>query len=282
MSRIPLLICSLLLASCATPTGRPAPLLHGLSGDIEPGGMVIGATDPDTDVSLDGRALRVTPDGHFVFGFGRDATGRAVLTLRRGGRSERHEYELAHRDWRIQRVDGVPQRTVAPPGPELLKRIHREVKMVRDARATDSDRTAFLEHFRWPLTGPITGVYGSQRVYNGKPGRPHYGVDIARPRGTIVRAPADGVVTLVDADMFYSGGTLIVDHGYGVSSTFIHLSRILVKKGQRVAQGQPIARVGSSGRATGAHLDWRVNWYQTRLDPQTLVPAMATVRASSP
>ena len=133
---------------------------------------------------------------------------------------------------------------------------------------------AFLSDFQWPLTGRISGVYGSQRVYNGKPGRPHYGVDVARPTGTVVVAPADAVVTLVQQNNYYSGGTLIMDHGYGVSSTMIHLSEVLVNDGQTVKQGDPVAKVGASGRATGPHLDWRLNWFEVKLDPVTVVPPM--------
>lgn len=146
--------------------------------------------------------------------------------------------------------------------------------MVGKARRRSEDRQDFLNTYRWPLIGPITGVFGSQRVYNGTPGRPHYGVDVARPVGATVIAPNSGVVTLVHNDMFYSGGTLIIDHGQGISSTFIHLSKILVAPGQEVETGQPIAEVGATGRATGPHLDWRMNWHGQRLDPALLVGPM--------
>ena len=139
--------------------------------------------------------------------------------------------------------------------------------LVREARTVDDKRTDFLTGFVKPLEGPITGVYGSRRVYNGTPGNPHYGLDIAAPTGTEVFAPAPGVVTLVHRDMFYSGGTLLIDHGYGISSTFIHLSELLVEEGQQVTPSDPIARVGATGRATGPHLDWRINWFDVRLDP---------------
>ena len=146
--------------------------------------------------------------------------------------------------------------------------------MAADARKVDLPLPGFAEVFQWPLIGPISGVYGSQRFYNGVAGSPHFGVDIARPTGSQVSAPASGVVTLVHPDMFYSGGTLIIDHGHGISSTFIHLSEILVKEGDAIHQGQVIAKVGQTGRATGPHLDWRMNWFEERLDPQLLMGPM--------
>ena len=168
----------------------------------------------------------------------------------------------------------MPQRTVEPPPEAVLKRIRHEVAEIKTARDTDSALLAFLSDFQWPLTGRISGVYGSQRIYNGKPGNPHLGVDIAAPTGSPVIAPASGVVTLVHEDMFYSGGTLVIDHGLGLSSTFIHLHKVLVKEGQEIRQGDLIAEIGASGRATGPHLDWRMNWYQERLDPQWFMGAM--------
>src|SRR5690606_22525561 len=164
--------------------------------------------------------------------------------------------------------------TVTPP-PEVAARIEREALQVAAARAIDSDLQTFLDGFAWPLTGRISGVYGSQRIYNGKPGRPHFGVDVAAPVGTRVRAPADGAVILAEPDLFFSGGTLIVDHGYGVSSTLMHLSTVLVKTGDRVLAGQEVAEVGPTGRASGPHLDWRINWFNVRLDPQLIAPPMA-------
>lgn len=289
MFRTPLLIASLLFSLSAgvlpaqdkpEPQSQETTLLQSLSGEVAPGSLVIGKTRPGATVLLDGRELRQTADGHFVFGFGRDAEGLVGLTLKQGDIEESHVFELAERQWDIQRIEGVPQETVDPPSGELLERIRAEAGEVREARRADSDLTDFLKGFQWPLQGPVTGVYGSQRFYNGEPRRPHYGVDIARPAGTPVKAPAGGRVTLVHPDMFYSGGTLIIDHGYGVSSTFIHLKDILVEEGQEVAQGDTIATVGASGRSTGAHLDWRINWYQRRIDPQTLVGEMEMAKGA--
>ncbi|MFT6420077.1 MAG: murein DD-endopeptidase MepM/ murein hydrolase activator NlpD [Porticoccus sp.] len=238
-----------------------------LKGELVQGGMLVGQVTPGEQVEVMGRPVRVDDQGLFVFGLGRDAPAEIKLTHTNGGNEVvTYSYAVAQRVYREQRVEGVPQKTVTPP-PEVLERIRREATLVREARTVDDRRTDFLSGFVKPLEGPITGVYGSRRVYNGTPGNPHYGLDIAAPTGTEVFAPAPGVVTLVHRDMFYSGGTLLIDHGYGISSTFIHLSELLVEEGQQVAPGDPIARVGATGRATGPHLDWRINWFEVRLDP---------------
>lgn len=242
-------------------------LLVSLRGEPAPGALLIGQVQPGTQVRLGARVLNTTPDGYFVMGFGRNEHGQKTLSLRRDTLSETRLLTLVPREWNIQRIEGVPQQTVTPP-PERLARIRSESALVAAARRTDSKRTDFLMPFVWPASGPITGVYGSQRYYNGEPRNPHYGVDIAGPHGAPVIAPADGKVTLAHPDMFYSGGTLLMDHGYGISSTFIHLHKVLVEEGQEVKQGDVIGEIGASGRATGPHLDWRINWYNDRLDPQ--------------
>lgn len=238
-----------------------------LSGELVQGGMVIGKVSPGERVELMGRDIRVDDDGLFVFGLGRDAPPQLdVLTRNGSDKPQHHRFAVQQRTYQEQRVDGVPQQTVTPPK-EVLERIRREAALVANARTGDDPRLDFLAGFRKPLEGPITGVYGSRRIYNGTPGNPHYGLDIAAPTGTNVFAPAPGVVKLVHQDMFYSGGTLIIDHGHGISSTFIHLSAVLAKEGQVVTPGDLIAKVGATGRATGPHLDWRINWFDVRLDP---------------
>ena len=245
-----------------------------LTGKFIQGGMVIGKTIPGAKITLNKQPLRITPAGDFAFGFDRDEQSQISLEVTEPGKqSITHSLTIAQREYKIQRVEGVPQRTVTP-SEESLARIREETAQVKKARATDSDLTYFLQTFQWPLIGPLTGFYGSQRYYNGEPRRPHYGLDIAAPKGTLVYAPADGVVTLAHPDMFYSGGTLIMDHGYGISSTFIHLSEVLVKPGDKIKQGDAIAKVGAGGRSTGPHLDWRINWYSVRLDPQLIMPPM--------
>lgn len=273
-----------LLALCVAAPALAAPETAAtlqLRGALSQGGLVIGRVEPGARVQLDGRPVRVTPEGVFAIGFDRDAPAHALLTeIAPGGAQRRHTLQVARREYDIQRVTGVPQQTVEPP-PEQLQRILREQKQVESARAVDSDRLDFSASFQWPLVGRISGVYGSQRVYNGKPGRPHYGVDVAAPLGTPVRAPADATVTLAEPDLFFSGGTLIMDHGHGVSSTFMHLSRLLVQPGQTVRAGQVVAEVGASGRASGPHLDWRINWFGVRIDPQLVAAPMPVASGSA-
>lgn len=262
-------LCLLLLSFVA---GQASALT--LRGDELQGGMMIGQVDPGDRVEVDGKPVRVSDEGIFLLGFGRDASDRTqVRVLRDGKAKETRELQIAKREYNIQRIDGLPKSKVSPPKQDWA-RIKREAAMARKARDRDDPRTDFLTGFIWPVEGPISGVYGSQRILNGEPRRPHFGVDIARPVGTPVVAPADGLVTLVHKDMFYSGGTLIIDHGHRLSSTFLHLHRIHVKEGDRVKQGDLIAEVGKTGRVTGAHLDWRMNLRDARIDPQLLVPPM--------
>lgn len=250
-------------------------------GAWQQGGMVVGRVAPIAKVALAGRRVEVGREGYFVLGLGRDAPAVAVLTITDPLGQRTLKFEVAQRQYEVQRIDGVPQRTVTPP-PEVLNRIQHEQALVDRARARISVRQDFLEGFARPLEGPITGVYGSARIYNGVPKNPHYGLDIAAPTGTLVYAPAAGQVSLTHPDMYFSGGTLILDHGQGLSSTFIHLSEILVQEGMEVARGEPIARVGATGRATGPHLDWRMNWRDERIDPQMVLDHFPAQRQTSP
>ena len=245
-----------------------------LQPSYKQGAVVRGKAPVNTQVFVGDRALRLSADGKFVFGIGRDTKNDQRLTIvEANGHKSIVDLTVQARRYNIQRVEGVPEKTVNPPEADLA-RIRKESSLAATARNIDSTLTDFSASFVWPLIGPITGVYGSQRVYNGTPKNPHFGVDVARPTGTVVTAPAGGIVRLAYDDMYFSGGTLIVDHGHGLTSTFMHLSAILVQEGQRIEQGDPIAKVGSTGRATGPHLDWRMNWYEHRVDPQTLVGPM--------
>ncbi|KAA9133575.1 M23 family metallopeptidase [Marinihelvus fidelis] len=235
---------------------------------------MFGQALPGSEVTLDGEAVMVSADGQFVFGFGRDDAGTVTLqVLEPGTETESVELTIAAREYNIERVDGLPPKTVTPD-PESLARIRREGAMVSSARARRDDRTDFADGFTWPATGRLSGFYGSQRVLNGEPRRPHFGVDVAAPTGTPVTAPAPGVVTLAEPDLYYSGGTVVLDHGMGLSSSFLHLSAVDVTVGQDVAQGDLIGKIGATGRATGPHLDWRMNWLDKRVDPQPLVGEM--------
>lgn len=245
-----------------------------LTGELTTGALIRGQVPPGSQVWLNERPLSVSGAGDFVFGFGRDAEADQKLRVRYpDGREETRPLRLARRDYPVQRINGVAQKYVEPD-PKQVERIKSENQLVREARERHLDRRDFLQSFIWPAKGPISGVFGSQRIFNGQPRAPHYGVDVAAPAGAPVVAPAAGVVTLAHPDMFLSGGTLILDHGHGVSSTFIHLSEILVKPGQEVRQGELIARVGATGRATGPHLHWAMNWFDVRLDPALVVPPM--------
>jgi hypothetical protein len=247
-----------------------------IEGDFVQGGLVFGQAAPGAEVALDGRAVRVTKTGRFIFGFGRDAAPNAVLeVIWPDGRAEMRHLVVAKRDYQIQRIDGLPPKMVTPPE-AVLARIRAENALIAEARAVDRPEPLFESGFVWPVTGPISGVFGSQRVLNGKPRRPHYGVDIAAPAGTLVKAPADGVVAIADSDMYYTGGTVLLDHGHGLTSVYSHMKEVWVEEGVRLHQGDPLGIVGATGRVTGAHLDWRINWFDQRLDPALLVPPMPT------
>ena len=245
-----------------------------LDGNAIEGGLMLGRTDPGTVVTFDGRKLRLTPDGRFVIGFSRDAKPKATLTLRHADGTVRTEtIPVKQRKYKIQRIDGLPPKMVTPPK-EVWERIKRDRAAIKRARSRDGAEPHFLAGWIWPTKGRISGVYGSQRILNGTPRQPHYGIDIAAPAGTPVVAPSDGVITLVARDMYYTGGTIILDHGHGLSSAFLHMRDISVTEGQKVSKGEAIGTVGSTGRSTGPHLDWRINLFEARIDPSLLVPPM--------
>ena len=266
-----LLLIILLLCFAAASVAEPQ-----LEGAFTQGGLLRGRVTPETQVYYGERALNISADGRFLLGFGRDAASKQALTLLEpSGKRHVEQLQISQRDYRIQRVNGISKKMMAP-NREDLRRIRQEAAQAAKVRQLDSDRTNCNESFIWPLHGPITGVYGSQRIFNGEPRRPHFGIDIAAPIGTPVVAPAGGKITLAHPGMFFSGSTLIIDHGHGLSSSFLHLQKILVAEGASVQQGETIATVGASGRVTGPHLDWRINWFEQRLDPALLVPPMPT------
>lgn len=231
------------------------------------GSLVFGKVPAGSKVDYAGRSLRVSGYGTVVLGVGRDEKGPLLvgITLSDGSRQEAR-IAVTARDWPVERVNGVPPKTVNPP-PAIAERIKREQAKVTAARDRDDDRTDFTKPFVWPVQGRISGRFGNGRVYNGQPGAGHSGMDIAAPNGTPVKAPAAGIVTFAGPDLYLTGGTLLLDHGYGISSNFLHLSRIDVEVGNRVEQGQVIAAVGATGRATGPHLHWGMNWFDVRVDP---------------
>jgi len=258
------------LASLIAIISIPSVFALEITGEWQQGAVIIGQVPAGVSVEYKQRKLQLTEDGKFVIGLGRDAPAIAEIITTTQGKTETHQFEVKARIYNIQRVEGVPQATVEP-NKEQDERIAREAALVTKARKADLPLTFFTQKFQWPVIGPISGVYGSQRIYNGTPKAPHFGVDIAKPVGAMVKAPVGGVVTLAHPDMFLSGGTLVIDHGHGLSSTFIHLSKILVKENDKISQGQDIALVGQTGRASGPHLHWAMNWFDERVDPQLLV-----------
>lgn len=242
-----------------------------LTAEPKQGSMIVGRVNADAQVLFNDKKLRINPQGYFVFGVGRDAPAKIELTVISQQNQVKYPIQIASREWQVERIDGLPPSKVSPKSKEVLSRIKREAKLVRHARNTESEVDYFKMPFIMPAEGRISGVYGSQRILNGEPKRPHYGLDVANKVGTKVIAPADGVVLLTHEDMFYSGGTLIIDHGHGISSTYIHLNSIDVAVGQQLKQGDVIGTIGATGRATGPHLDWRLNWFNTRLDPHLLI-----------
>ena len=236
-------------------------------GKFVQGSFILGKTEPDSEVFIDKKRVKVTTDGYFAFGLGRDRKNDVVITIN----EKKIVKKVFKRKYKIQRIDGLEEKKVTPPE-EVYERIKRENKWIGEARAINSDLTFFKNKFAIPVKNAIiTGVYGSQRILNGKPKWPHYGLDFAADEGTKIKAMLDGIVTLAEPDLFYTGGTLIFDHGHGISTLYMHMEKILVKRGQKVKQGDIIGTVGSSGRATGAHLDVRLNWFQIRLDPATVL-----------
>ncbi len=238
-----------------------------LVGSFKQGGMVLGQTEPGDKIFLDDRVVMVSPDGRFIMGFGRDAEEKSTLRIiSPTGKEEVLTLTIAPQTYAIDRVDGLPEKTVTIPEEEKIRR-QKEQSMVKSARNPITEIMDWAGGFLKPAEGRITGVYGSQRILNGQPRWPHYGLDIAGDTGTLVRAPAGGIVRLAETDFLLEGGIIIIDHGFGVNSTFLHLSRVNVREGQRVERGDDIGTIGMTGRATGPHLDWRVNWGSVRLDP---------------
>jgi len=244
-----------------------APEQIALTGEIKQGGLLVGKTLAQNTVTLNGKDITVSKSGDYTFGFSRDdnKSYQLVITSVNGDRVEK-TLTPEKRSYNIQRIEGI-KKSIMQPNPKSVARARQDSKQVKTARKVASTLDYFAHGFIAPIEGTITGVYGSQRVYNGVPKNPHFGLDYAGKAGDPVKAPASGTVLLWVPDMFYSGGTMIIDHGHGVSSTFLHLSNSYVKQGDTVEQGQTVAAVGKSGRATGPHLDWRINWFNVKIDP---------------
>ncbi|HSR65518.1 MAG TPA: M23 family metallopeptidase [Xanthomonadaceae bacterium] len=280
-----MLLYALLLAGCTlhAPALRAVdpPAAHPtlvLPDAAQQGALVVGHATPGSTVRTEGRVLRLSADGRFVFGLPRDAQGEVVVEVEaRDLPPTIRRLRVLPREWPVERIVGAPPETVQPP-PEIAARIAREQARVDAARSRDDARDDYAMRFDWPVAGRVSGRFGNQRVYvlpdgTDVAGAPHSGMDIAAPAGTPVRAPAAGIVSFAAPDLYLTGGTVLLDHGHGVSSSFLHLSRIDVQVGQRVGRGETIGAVGATGRATGPHLHWGMNWFGVRVDPLLVLQA---------
>ena len=239
-------------------------------GNFSQGNYILGKTEPNTKIIVNKTEVRVSKDGYFVFGIDRDRKYDLVITKISNGKKEKIVKKILKRKYKIQRIDGLPENKVTPPE-SVYKRIKAENNRIGEARAINSELNFFKDKFIMPVDGIITGVYGSQRILNGKPKWPHYGIDIAAKQGTQIKSSATGIVTMAEDDLYYTGGTIIMDHGHGISTIYSHLENVLVSVGDKINQGDIIGTVGSTGRSTGPHLDFRINWFQTRLDPMSVL-----------
>jgi len=240
-------------------------------GNFKQGSFILGKTNPNSKVFIDDRKVRVSNDGYFAFGLDRDRKNNVLIKIINKKEIKLIEKKVFKRKYKIQRIDGLPPKQVTPP-PEVYERIKKDNILIGKARAIDSKLVFFKDKFIYPIDKYIiTGVYGSQRILNGKPRRPHYGIDFHAPEGTPVKSMMDGVVTLVENDMYFTGGTIIFDHGHGISTLYMHMKDINVKKGQKVKKGEIVGTLGQSGRATGPHLDIRLNWFDVKLDPASIL-----------
>ena len=239
-------------------------------GKFIQGHYIIGITDPSTKIIIDKKNVRVSKDGYFVFGIDRDRKFDLVITKIKNNKKEKITKKILKRKYNIQKIDGLDEKKVTPPE-SVYKRIKDENNKIGEARSIDPDLPFVKKRFIMPVEGIISGVYGSQRILNGKPKWPHYGIDIAAKQGTMIKSSGSGTVTMAEDDLYYTGGTIIMDHGHGISTIYSHLHSVMVSVGDQINQGDIIGTVGSTGRSTGPHLDFRVNWFQTRLDPMSLI-----------
>ena len=241
-------------------------------GKFEQGSFILGKTNPGAKVLIDNKKVRVSKTGYFAFGLDRDRKNDVRITIIENEKIKIIEKKVLKREYKIQRIDGLPPTQVTPP-PEVYERIKSDNILIGKARSIDTQYDFFKENFIYPLDKYIiTGIYGSQRILNGKPRWPHYGIDIAAKQGTMIKSSGSGKVTMAEDDLYYTGGTVIMDHGHGISTIYSHLETVIVSVGDKINQGDIIGTVGSTGRSTGPHLDFRINWFQTRLDPMSVLP----------
>ena len=240
-------------------------------GSFKQGSFILGKTEPGSTVFIDKRKVRVSKEGFFAFGLDRDRKNDVIIKIKKDNKFKTIHKKVLKRKYKIQKIDGLPSKQVTPP-PEVYERIKIDNKLIGKARSLDTSYDFFKNKFIYPIEKYIiTGVYGSQRILNGKPRSPHYGIDLHAPEGTPVKAMMDGVVTLAEKDMYFTGGTIIFDHGHGISTLFMHMKDINVNVGQNIKQGEIVGSLGQTGRATGPHLDIRLNWFDVKLDPMSIL-----------
>lgn len=273
---------AVILAGAASAFGAPAfaePPGLQLSGRFQQGGFAIGRTSPRAEILVDGDDMgAASAEGLFVVGFDRDGPAACEIRVRTADGEAAHRAAIAKGVFDIQRINGLPEDEVTPTDPALLVRLEAEARRKAEGFASRADLDDFRDGFVLPVHGfRLTAHFGGQRILNGEPKRPHYGDDLAAPVGTPVTAPAAGVVSFAETGLHYEGGLIMIDHGQGLVSCYLHLSRVGVERGQPVRRGELIGAVGKEGRATGPHLCWRLKWRGRNLDPMLLVGAQAPV-----
>lgn len=258
----------------------PAPIALDCAGSFAQGGVVVCRTEIRALVVVDQVVVgNADSEGWFVAGFDRDSAATSTIEVRGAGGAKSQVFPIAARPWSVQRIDGLPPETVTPTDPAVLERIARETEIKNKARELRAPIHGWNDAFLWPTAGRMSGPWGNQRVLNGVPKTPHYGIDIAAPTGTPIRAPAAGVIALANPDMHFEGGLIMLDHGQGLMTYYLHMSRLDVTPGQTVTQGQSLGAVGRSGRTTGPHLCWRMRWRDRNLDPSLAVQGLSVARA---
>ncbi|MDA9091672.1 M23 family metallopeptidase [Pelagibacteraceae bacterium] len=242
-----------------------------LKGSFYQGNFIIGKTEPKSKIFIDKKEIKVSEKGFFAFGLSKNRKNDVLIEILKNGIKKQQIKKVYRKKYKIQKINGLPKKQVTPPK-EFYERIKNDNKLIGKARAIDSNLTYFSDEFMIPIENTIiTGVYGSQRILNGIPKSPHYGLDFAAKEGTEIKAMLDGIVTLAENDLYYTGGTIIFDHGHGVSTLYMHMKDLYVKKEQKVKQGDVIGTVGKTGRSTGAHLDIRLNLFDLKLDPASVL-----------
>ena len=241
-----------------------------IEGAFIQGSLLFGKTNPSSKVFFNDKKIFVNDEGDFLLGISRGAKQKNLLILEISNKIEKYDINIIPRKYKIQRIDGLPNNKVTP-NQEELRRIKKESRLISKYKNIFLDNTLYKSGFVWPVQGTVTGKYGNQRILNGEPRRPHFGIDIAAPLGSKIIVPSDAVVSFTFEDTFFNGKMIILNHGLGLNSIYSHLNKIYVKKGDRVKLGDLLAEVGSTGRSTGPHLDWRINVFNIAVDPEILI-----------